>query len=285
MNKENATRCIGWAVLMAALVALCGCDEKPMEMQMALSDERSRVAMATSMRTRTATDTLAYEHTVSIEIEKGLLPARLREIEAACRTASSSDCTVLDISLSLRENLPNGSIRMRVVPGGIESIIALASKDGTVVERTTHAEDLAEPIADTQRQLALMSVHRDRLTEFMKSKDLKVEQLIAVSKELAGVQSQIDTVGTQRANLRRRVDTDLLTIELALPQRAYALNQNPVTQALRDFGHDFRKAVGMVIRFLALLIPSLVIILPGLFLLRLFWRWMGRKLTRRETAA
>lgn len=285
---KNKTRCIGSIVLSATLIMLSGCEKKSMQLEAASSSGLSRVALAGAaapVRAQAETDTLAYEHTVSVEIDKVLLPARLREIEAACRAVPSSGCTILDVSLSSHEDLPNGSIRMRLAPGGIESLIALASKDGKVIGRTSHAEDLAEPIADTDRQLALMTVHRDRLAEFMKSKDLKVEQLIAVSKELADVQSRIDSLGTQRATLRRRVDTDLLTIQLSLPPQVYAANQSPVTEALREFGHDFRTAVGMMIRFLAVLIPWLVIILPGLFLLRLFWRWMGHKITKRETTA
>jgi hypothetical protein len=167
----------------------------------------------------------------------------------------------------------------------VEPIVALASKDGDVIARTTHAEDLAEPVADAERQLALLTIHRDRLTEFMKSRELKVDHLITVSKELATVQSQIDSLSTQRANLRRRIDTDLLTINLSLPAQAYAADQSPISDALRYFGSDFREAVGMVIRFFAVLLPWLVIILPGLFLLRLFWRWIGRMIARRETRA
>ncbi len=286
MKNKNATGRIASVVLMATLILLCACEKQATQVGAASSSELSRVAMAgaaAAARARAEADTLAYEHTVSIEIDKALLPARLREIEAACRAVPSAGCTILDVSLNSHEDLPNGSIRMRLASDGIESIVALASKEGTVVGRTSHAEDLAEPIADTERQLALMNVHRDRLAEFMKSKDLKVEQLIAVSKELADVQSQIDALGTQRATLRRRVDTDLLTIQLSLPPQVYAANQSPVTDALRAFGHDVRTAVGMMIRFLAVLIPWLVIILPGLFLLRLFWRWMGRKIARRES--
>jgi hypothetical protein len=52
--------------------------------------------------------------------------------------------------------------------------------------------------------------------------------------------------------------------------------------ALRSFGSDFREAMSMVIRFIAVLVPWLVIILPGLILLRLFWRWIGRMIVRRE---
>src|SRR4029079_16828005 len=107
-------------------------------------------------------------------------------------------------------------------------------------------------------------------------------QLIAVSKELATVQSQIDSLNSQHANLRRRIDTELLTISLSLPTQEYSADQSPVKDALRYFGSDFREAVGMVIRFLAVLVPWLVIWLPGLFLLRLFWGWIGRVIARRE---
>ncbi|WP_157994433.1 DUF4349 domain-containing protein [Peristeroidobacter agariperforans] len=241
-------------------------------------------AMAPPVQGRRRADTLAYEHVLSIEMGRELLPTRLREIEAACHADSASNCTVLDVALSSNQDLPSGNIRMRLAPGGVEPIVALASKDGEVTSRTTSAEDLAEPVADAERQIALLTLHRDRLTEFMKNKDIKIEQLITVSKELASVQSQLDSTSTQRANLRRRIDTDLLTINLSLPRQDYTSEQTPVRDALRSFGSDFREAVGMVIRFFAVLVPWLVVILPGLFLLRLFWQWIGRRLARRQQA-
>jgi len=169
---------------------------------------------------------------------------------------------------------------MRLSPAGVEPIIAIASKDGKVFERSTSAEDLAEPVADTERQLALMTLHRERLTELLKRKELDIDQVMALSKELATVQSRIDALGTQRANLRRRIDTDLLTINLSLPIAVHISEQSPVTDALRDFSENFREAVAMVIRFLAALLPWLAIILPGLYLMRLSWRWIGRLLPR-----
>ncbi|MGH8188835.1 MAG: DUF4349 domain-containing protein, partial [Steroidobacteraceae bacterium] len=230
-------------------------------------------------------NTLAYEHTISIELNKDVLPARLREIEKACVADTASNCTVLQVDLRSAEDVPSGEIRMRLARSGVEPTIELASKDGKVKGRSTRAEDLAQPIADTERQLALLTLHRDRLTELMKSKDIKIDQLIAVSRELAAVQTQIDSSSTDRANLRRRVDTELLTINLQPPLRDYAAQQTPVRDSLGQFGSMFREAIGQVITFLAFLLPWLVIIVPGLFLLRLFWRWMGRWLSRRERRA
>src|SRR5436190_5828555 len=112
-----------------------------------------------------------------------------------------------------------------------------------------HAEDLAEPVADTERELAQLTTHRDRLQELMKSKDIKLDSLITVSRELASVQSRIDEVATRKAGLRRRIDTELLSIDLRLPDYAVATEQTPVLDAFRSFGSNFKEAIANVISF------------------------------------
>lgn len=294
MNHKNSKLGLQSLLVMGLLGAVSACSEHAPEApaQGLMQSYESNATMAAAAPPAapgapraTRGDTLAYEHNISVEMDKELLPTRLREIEAACNADRASACTVLDVSLQSQQDLPSGSIRMRLAPAGVEPLITLAGKDAKPTERSTRAEDLAEPVADTERQLALMTLHRDRLTELMKNKDIKIDQLITVSRELATVQAQIDSLGTQRANLRRRIDTDLLTINLTLPKRAYVSDPTPVSDALRYFGNDFREAVGMVIRFLAVLLPWLVIILPGLFLIRLFWRWIGRKQSKQERGA
>lgn len=230
-------------------------------------------------------DTLAYEHSVSIELERELLPKRLREIESACAASKPVECTVLEVNLYGHELAFNGLIRMRIAPQGVDSTIEAASQGGKLTARSTRAEDLAQPMVDTERRLALMTTHRDRLAEIMKSKELKIEQLITVSKELATVQTDIDSLSTTQAQLRRRVDTDLLTINLSPPQGTFQAQQSPIRDALRVFGSNFREAVGNVISFIAIVVPWLIIILPGLFLLRAFWSWIGRVLARRQQRA
>lgn len=227
-------------------------------------------------------DTLAYEHQISVEVSKEVLPARMQEIQTACASNKDFACSMLDFSVRNYDSVPGGTVRMRLATSAVDPMIAIAAKGGEIASRNTHAEDLAEPIADTDRQLALLTTHRDRLAEFMKSRDIKVEQLIVVSKELASTQSQIDELSTRRVNLRRRIDTDLLTINLSLPRYASAAEQSPIVDAFRSFGSEFRYAVASVIRFFAVLLPWLVVIVPGLILVRFFWRSIGRWLARRE---
>lgn len=227
-------------------------------------------------------DTLAYEHVVSIELGKVDIAKRVVEVQNACASNKEFECTLLDIVTEGGRGVPSGTIRMRLAPAAVEPIIAVAVKGGEIVNRNTHAEDLAQPIADTERELALMTTHRDRLTELQKRKDLSVDQLIAMSKELATVQTQIDALNTQRAKLRRRVDNDLLTITLSLPREEFEREQHPVRDSLRSFPGQVWEGFGMVIDFISYFLPWLLVIIPGLVLLRLFWRWMSRWIARRE---
>lgn len=269
-------------IVTVVLVMLAGCQQKQASSAVSFAAQEA----SGSSPANEARDTLACEHAVSVELDKEALPERLRELEAACKADSASSCTIIESSLRWRERvLPSASIRMRLAPGGVEGLIALAGRDGKIVERTTHAEDLAQPVADTQRELSLLGVHRDRLVDIMKRKDLPLDQLITVSKELATVQSQIEPASSTHANLRRRIDTDLLTIGLSPPMADIFSETTPVSDALRASGANFRAATAMVIEFVSGLVPWLFVILPGLVLLRMFWRWLGRWLGRFERRA
>jgi hypothetical protein len=228
-------------------------------------------------------DTLAYEHSVSVELSKELLPQRMQDVQTACTSNKEYSCTVLDMNLQRSETVPSGSIRMRMAPAAVTPIIEIASKGGEVASRASHAEDLAEPVADTARELSMLVAQREKLEGFLKSKDLKIDQLITLSKELASVQAQIDSVNTRGANLRRRIDTELLNIDFRLPPQAFGAEQTPVRDALRLFGSNFLEAIGMVISFVAMLLPWLILVVPGIVLLRIFWRAITRWLVRRET--
>lgn len=276
-------------IVALGLVAFSGCQQKPAASRAAGAAGQSSSAMGLAAPGSSASssaneprDTLAYEHTVSVDLDKEALPTRLREIETACNADTAARCTILESSLRWRERTPSATIRMRLAPGSVDGLIALASKDGKIVERSTHAEDLAQPVADTERELALLSVHRDRLAEIMKNKGLGIDQLITVSKELATVQAQIDSLSSTHANLLRRIDTDLLTIDLSPPMADLLSETTPVRDALRASGETFREALAIVITFVSALVPWLFVILPGLVLLRMFWRWLGRWLGRFE---
>jgi hypothetical protein len=205
------------------------------------------------------TRTLAYEHAVSVELRKQDLSPRTREIQSACASAAELGCTLLDISLNEQASVPSAHISLRLAPGQVDRMVEIAARGGRVLSRRTHGEDLAQPIADTDRQIALLSMHRDRLSEFLRHPDLKIEQVIDLSKEISATQAAIENFTATKANLRRRVDTERLDLDLYPPEGAYAAVRTPVANALRSFADDFSTTLAVVIRFIAVILPLLLL--------------------------
>jgi hypothetical protein len=280
-RSRRATRVAHCSGVLCLLLAACGHGVSQARFAgAALAAAAPLEAAAQSVSTARRNDSLAYEHSVEVELGRDLLSPRMKQVQAACAARAEFACVLLDVSFDAQLGVPSGRVSMRLAPAAVDPLIEMAAQDGRITARSTHAADLAEPVADTDRQLALLSSHRDRLTEFMRSRELKVEQLIAVSKELAAVQVQIDALNSEHANLRRRIDTEILTISFAPPQQAYSEERTPVRDALRSFTGDFTGAIAQVIRFIAVLLPWLVIIIPGLLLGRVLWRAIARGLGR-----
>jgi hypothetical protein len=275
--------------VLAALCAACilvGCSRESAQHTVALAGSAAATppSVPRSQDAHSPRKTLAYEHHVFIELPKDLLPKKIQAVQTACRASTSFTCTLLDISFNEDKGVSGGRLAMRLAPEGVAEIIEVASDGGKVSSRTTHAEDLAEPVADTERQLAQLSTHRDRLMDLMKNKRITLDQLITVSRELGTVQSEIDSLSGRKANLDRRIDTELLTLDFSMPPAALLAERSVVKDALRDFGSQFRDALADVIRVIAVLTPWSMVMLIGFFLFRLVWRGVRRLLARRRMA-
>lgn len=260
-----------------ALLSLSAC-EKKLELNATESKLQGRELAVTQ---RAADNTLAYEHEVSLQVDRGQISQRVDAMRAACSADTKSACTILEVSVNDAESYANGQIKMRLAPTGVDALVNAASVDAQVTARKTSAEDLAQPLADVARQVSMLNSYRDRLMVLLTRKDLNATDLIALSKELATTQVQIEALASQNIQLHRRLDTDLLTIVWHIPAAQARSAASPVRDALREFGANFRAAIGNVIEFLAQLVPWLVVGLPSLVLLRMFWRWTGIWLSRK----
>jgi hypothetical protein len=149
---------------------------------------------------------------------------------------------------------------------------------GRVSRHETSAEDLAVPVADADRQLEMLTRHRARLEELQSRRDLNIDQLIKLSQELAQVQTSIESLTAQRAQLQKRIDTELLTIHLVVTAAARASLQTPVRDALRSFWSTMGQGFADTIDIIAAGLPWLLFVaIPLLLLGRFLWRWSGRR--------
>ena len=137
------------------VLALVGCGRQEINARLPASNGSHEVALklaTTTETTKRAGNTLAYEHTVSIEIKDDNLAARIRDVRNACGSRENFACTLLDVDLRTELDVRGGSVRMRLAPTAVEALIGIAAQGGRITSRGTHAEDLAEPISDVERE-------------------------------------------------------------------------------------------------------------------------------------
>ena len=263
---------------LAAVLQLAACSNPEMS-------DRSQAAMGAAapapMAAEAATDAggdaaeasfLAYEHTASITLPADGIGARMQEAQQACTSARFGACVVLNVRQQ-GGDWPSATLGMRIAPQGVEPMIELASAGADLGSRSTHAEDLAVLVRDNDLARERLVKERERLQEFAARRDLAVADMIALSRQLADTEAQLERAGREAAQHRRRIETQLLTLEFR-PTSTQA-NRNEIWLAIRDSGQTLAAGVAWTIRALAFSLPLLLLVVVVL-------AWRRRSRHRRQ---
>ncbi|HEY0503184.1 MAG TPA: DUF4349 domain-containing protein [Lysobacter sp.] len=200
---------------------------------------------------------LAYEHTARVRLDADAIPARLKAVQDACTQRRFGECTVLEVSQQGGE-YPSASLTVRSAPAAVEPLIALAGNDGEIGSRTTRAEDLAVEVGDNEQLRQRLHNERAQLLEFQKRRDLAVADMIALSRQLAEVDSQLHAADRDAAQQRMRIETQKLTIGFAPPE--LETGGNEIARALREAGGVLASGTAWTIRAVAFLLPLMVVL-------------------------
>lgn len=195
---------------------------------------------------------VAYEHEVAIEVPVGQTRPVSEGLRQACAALPERSCTLLESTISSGDDA-RATIKMRVVPEGVNTVLRSLDGRGKILAQSSKGEDLAEPIEDGERRRAMLLGYRDQLQTLARQRALDAEALIKLHRELAEVQSEIEKAANAQAQLRRRVDTELLTV--AMQEQPESRRFGRVTGALEDFGEDLLRGVAGLITFVASTIP------------------------------
>lgn len=233
---------------------------------------------------------LAYTYGVGFELPVRNVAPLKDAHEAECRAAGSQLCLVLGGSVNGDgQNYMSGYLSIRAEPRWLETFRAGLEADaedanGRVSSTSTSTEDLTRSIVDTEARLEAQETLRTRLLALLERPTDEVDDLLAVERELARVQGDIDSARSQLAVMRARVDMSALdlsynSISPAVSTGAFA----PVIDALRNFLSVFAGSLAGVITIIAAAIPIVVILIP---LIILVWKgFRGWRRKRRAKAA
>jgi hypothetical protein len=265
---------------LCVAIALGGCSKKE-----EYSGSAPAAAMAPASAPRQAQEghtpakrTMAYEHSIQVDAAEDKIAAVYEAAQAACVAVAADGCVVLESNLSTGE-YASASLKFRAKPEGIQKLVAALGSTGNVISKTTRAEDLASPLEDSAKQLAMLQDYRSKLEALRGRAGIDVDALIKVNKELAQVQSDIEAKAGERSHLVRRVETELLHVNINTTEsRSFWM---PISRALGRFSSNFSDGISSVIIGLAYLIPW------GLTLLVMGWgvrKLWGRMKRRPPTA-
>src|SRR5262249_51799679 len=156
---------------------------------------------------------LAYQHSITIDTEEQKVGAVFEAAQTACREASADLCVLLESHVSTVRSA-SASLKFRAKPSGIQKLIAALAMQGEVTPQSTTAEDLASPIEDTAKKLAMLTDYRVKLEALHGRASRDVDALIKLNRELAQVQSDLEAMSGTYAHLMQRVETEILNVSI-----------------------------------------------------------------------
>lgn len=260
---RNPMSCTLAALLLAALAG-CSDTGQPEQASMAYGAAAPAAKMAASAQHADAAGgeadlaaMLAYEHSASVQIPAEQIPGRLDAVQSACTSSKFGACVVLNVHQQ-GGDAPWANVTVRIVPDGVEPMIGLAGDDARLGSRSTRAEDLAVAVRDNAQVQDRLRREMERLQEFQQRPDLAVADMISLSERIASVEAQLESAAQQEAQYRRRIDTQLLTLDFRPP--GGETGRSEVGQALRDVGATLSLGTAWTIRAVAFLAPLVLVL-------------------------
>ena len=219
---------------------------------------------------------LAYEHSIWITAPAETLPARMDAVHSACADGRFGVCTLLNFDQNGSRS-SGGRMVLRIAPAGVEPLVKMAGEGGEISARETKAEDRAEAIADIERKKDLLKRQQSRLLEFQGRKDLPIADVLALTRELAQLEGELDRLSQARANEQRRVETNLLTIAFSADRAETESRLGRIGKAFGRGADELTEGIVDTIEFVAYALPALLVLILFVFVLRWLWRRFGGK--------
>jgi len=266
----NAASRASGALLLVAALALPGCNRATIgqgaDSPASMTAPKEKRAPADASRRAT----LATTRHVELEVGADAIAPLFNATQAACEADAAGACVVLKSSLSTGPHA-HADLTLRAAPAGIARLLAKLRVNGGLVAESAESEDLAAPIVDTERQIAMAREYRDSLLALRAKGSNDIKTLMSVNEELARVQSQLESATGDRAHLQQRLDTETLTVAIGTAGEYERQGWQPIASSLREFGANLGAATGAAIAFVAWAIPWAVVLVPLAWLARRLW--------------
>lgn len=211
-------------------------------------------------------------------IRRGDVTIRVDSIETAMavlrRLAASLGGSVGNVSITAGDyEVRSATLELRIPSARFDDAMVGVAPVGQVQQSSVTAEDVGEEFTDVSARVKNAQRLESRLVELIATRTGKLEDVLAVERELARVREEIERYAGRLRFLGSRVATS--TISVTVSEKAPIVGATPGRSVIGEaFVQAWRNFVGLV----AAAISSLGVVVPvGLVLLALVRSWRRRK--------
>lgn len=230
---------------------------------------------------------IAYTHNYALMFEPGGAELSMASHRERCIEAGPELCQVVSANANQdRADFYNATLQIRAIPAWIDAfrsgLLAETEAGGGYISRqSSDATDLTRPILDAEARLSAKRQLRERLSALLERDNASIEELVQIERELARVQGDIEASEAGLRVMRARVSMSIVTLNYMTDRAAVSPGAfDPISDALGDSVRNFSRAMGEVITFVVVLLPWLIVVLPGGWLVLRALRTLFRR--RRE---
>jgi Domain of unknown function (DUF4349) len=194
-------------------------------------------------------------------------------MDAVRKLAASLGGYVGNVSTSTGEYaVRSATLEVKVPSARFDDALGGVAPLGKVEQSNTTAEDVGEEFVDVSARVANAKRLEGRIVNLLATRAGKLEDVLAVERELARVREEIERYEGRLRFLRSRVA--LSTLSVTVHEKAPLVSPNPGTNVIAEAFRDmWRNFVGLV----AWVISSLGVVVPVGIVLVLAWRFVGRR--------
>ena len=214
---------------------------------------------------------LAYEHAVTIKHTQSEILSHYNSTIKLCQSNVEINCSILSASYSIG-SYNRSSIKMRVNPNGVDTLIKHAKDKGEITIQSTSIDDLTKSFVETEKRIEMLTRYRDKLLEIQIKAANDVESLIKIAKELTATQSQIERTQSSKYRLEQRTDRDLLMITFIHSAKNESM-WDSLSSSIADMPENFTYGLSETIEEIVYLIPWFLVVV----FMFIFFRWLWHK--------
>lgn len=216
---------------------------------------------ATSIPTAAATPP-ATAAGVSMIIRSGSASVQVDSLETAIgalqRAVLALGGYVGNTSVMLGENQTrSATIELKIPVSRYDAAVAALTPLGKVESVTSEAQDVGEEFVDLTARIANSRRLEARLVALLENRTARLQDALAVERELSRVREEIERVEGRARFLSARVSMSTIVVSLheRAPLVATTPGENILLEATKDAWRNF-------VRFIAVLISSLGVLIP-----------------------